>query len=129
MKHDRSLIETIEALTREQRRTSLRARTIAVTLKSALDEFDHGRMSEADPPRRVALRREWCEHAQQMILEVRAEALRIRSIGSRLASQADTTADGRALSELEELVVASDTTDIALAYGERIALAGLAEAS
>jgi predicted nucleic acid-binding protein len=127
MPRDRSLIETIEALVREQRRTTLRARTIAVTLKSSLDEFDRTR-GEADPARRVALRREWSERAQQMIIEVRAEALRIRSIGTKLAAQADTTEDDRALSRFEELVVASKTTEVALEDGERIVLRGLADA-
>ncbi|HEX6655350.1 MAG TPA: hypothetical protein VF153_03970 [Candidatus Limnocylindria bacterium] len=70
-------LEDVRGLIREQRRTTMRARTIAITLDSALTEFTANReANELTDLQRIELRRQWCQRALGMIQEVRAHAMR-----------------------------------------------------
>lgn len=69
--------DDLQLLIREQRRTTIRARTIAITLESALRE-QRALESVSDVRERIEMRREWCERALEMAQDVRAHVLRTR---------------------------------------------------
>jgi hypothetical protein len=105
-------LEAIRELIHEQRRAILKARTISITLRSALDDFDGAIHDDLSLRAQVALRREWCERAAQMIQDLRVQALRTRALAARIKVG---RGEGRVtLLELRELDVASDDAEHAI---------------
>ena len=70
---DQATAASIQELIRDQRRMSLRARTVAISLASALRDEDEisGMNDRAD---RIALRRSWCQHVLDVVEELRTSA-------------------------------------------------------
>lgn len=114
--------EAILALVREQRRTCLKVRTIAVTLRSALDDFNAIRDSEIGSDIRLAQRRRWCEHAALLLQDLRAESQRTwhlgRDIGASLHEPETHAPPGER--SLDELLAASEEVDREIDRGEEL---------
>ena len=71
--------DELRYLIRQQRRVILEARTIAITLQSAVHQIERvdASLSLED---RIVLRRQWCERASALLLDVRAHAARIDAL-------------------------------------------------
>jgi hypothetical protein len=109
-------------LIREQRKASLRARTIQVTLASALRDLEVARDRLA-AGEAIDLRRRWCSVAEALLLDVRAETLRTRAIGLKLAEALTEMPH-----EMVDLATASDEADEAVDLAERVVREGLVAA-
>ncbi len=115
----RSQARAVRALIVEQRRVTLRTRTISVTLVSALD--DYARQTAAAQPddeAQLHLRRLWCERALQMLQDVRASSMRAREVARTVAAAIDARGDVVDLSELED---ASREADVSVERAEKTA--------
>ena len=119
MRPDRDRLEAIQALVREQRRATLRSRTISVTLVSALEDYarqvTQGPTGDAE---RVRLRRLWCERALQMLQDVRASTMRAREVARKMSALVEAEGGDVDLSELE---VSSREADAAVERAEETA--------
>lgn len=108
----------LKELIHEQRRAILKARTISVTLQSALVDFEQVRDSELSFTARRDLRRSWCEHAAEMIQDLRAETLRTRAMGRHISELLRGDALERAVRELN---AASDDAEHAIDVADEVA--------
>ncbi|HEX6474576.1 MAG TPA: hypothetical protein VF114_05755 [Candidatus Limnocylindria bacterium] len=92
---DATTLDSIRALIREERRMSMRARTLRITLESALRDYDE--VQRAEPADlRFALRRDWCERVLDMVQEVRTNAMRNRHAFELIAEQVKVGKSGTA---------------------------------
>ena len=122
-------LETIRALVREQRRTCLKARTIVVSLRSALADFQA--ISDTLEPEeiRFAMRRAWCERAATLLLDLRADLMRAQGLGRGLMAMQAPGSLGRLGGPLNELELASEAASRAIEQGEAMTQAVLRPAS
>jgi len=106
-------------LVREERRATLRTRTITVSLVSALNDYARsvGRDAATDDER-ILLRRAWCEHALQMLQDVRVANLRAREVARRVTAAIH---DEGAIVDLSELEAARRDADVTMTRGEETA--------
>jgi hypothetical protein len=103
----------IEDLVQEQKQVLLKARTVAVSLRSALREF--GKTSYGPSHDRAATRRRWLERASALVQDVRAQSLRARHASRRLTDEA---APGAADADVAELRAITQRSDRVIAGAE-----------
>jgi hypothetical protein len=72
---DPATLASIRDVIREERRMCMRARTLAITLESALRDYDELDGGDGDAVM-IAIRRRWCEHVLEMLQDVRTIAMR-----------------------------------------------------
>lgn len=110
---------SILGLVREERRATLRTRTITVSLVSALNDYARsaGRDAAADDER-ILLRRAWCERALQMLQDVRVANLRAREVARRVTAAIH---DEGGIVDLSELEAACRDADVSMTRGEETA--------
>ncbi len=101
--------EELRYLIRQQRRIILEARTVSVTLQSALRQLEgvHPVLSVDD---RIVLRRQWCERASSLLLEVRAHSARIAAVTEQVATRLGSPRQRGEMLRLREAMRIADGT-------------------
>ena len=92
---DAVTLASIRALIREERRIAMRARTLCITLESALRDYADLE-SAPDDATRIALRRQWCERVLKMVQEARLNAMRNRHAFELIADEVRVGKSGTA---------------------------------
>ena len=92
---DAETVVSVRTLIREEHRMSMRARTLSITLVSALRDYDAIKGTD-DEAARIALRRAWCQHVLEMLQEVRTIAMRNRRAFDLIADHVKVGKSGTA---------------------------------
>jgi hypothetical protein len=103
----------IQDLVRDERRRLLRARTVAVTLHSALRMFRPS--SEGTSHEAATVQQRWLERASALVQDVRAQSTRARDAMRTHRATGAATADEaelRALTQKADRVVAAAESDV-----------------